>query len=216
MSDLIVAIDGPAGSGKSSVARLVAGRLRLPHLDTGGFYRAATLIALRAGVNPGDAEGIVDALGEVAITSRNGLTYIGDEVVEAAIRGPEVTAAVSEVSAHPEVRRLLVEKQRQWVAARGGSAVVEGRDIGTVVFPDTGVKVFLTADDEERARRRAKERGEEPDAHLDAIRRRDAFDGSRAVSPMTVADDATVIDTTDLTIGQVVDRVVSLARASLD
>lgn len=216
MSELIVAIDGPAGSGKSSVARLVAGRLRLPHLDTGGFYRAATLMALRAAVDPGNAADIVTALGDVEITSRDGLTCIGDEVVEAAIRGPLVTAAVSEVSAHPQVRRLLVAKQRQWVADRGGSAVVEGRDIGTVVFPDSPVKVFLTADDEERARRRARERGEDPEAHLDAIRRRDAIDGSRAVSPMAVAEDATVIDTTDLTIGEVVDRIVQLAQASRD
>lgn len=216
MPDLIVAIDGPAGSGKSSVARLVAGRLRLPHLDTGGFYRAATLMALRANVDPGDAAGIVHALGDVEITSRVGLTCIGDEVVESAIRGPEVTAAVSEVSAHPEVRRLLVAKQRQWVTDRGGSAVVEGRDIGTVVFPDTPVKVFLTADDEERARRRARERGEDPEAHLEAIRRRDAIDGSRAVSPMAIAEDATVIDTTNLSIGEVVEQVVRLAQTSRD
>lgn len=216
MSDLIVAIDGPAGSGKSSVARLVAGRLRLPHLDTGGFYRAATLMTLRAGVSPSDVAGIVALLGDIEITSRDGLTCIGDEVVEAAIRGPQVTAAVSEVSAHPEVRRLLVAKQRRWVAERGGSAVVEGRDIGTVVFPDSPAKVFLTADDEERARRRARERGEDPEAHLEAIRRRDAFDGSRAVSPLAVADDAVVIDTTDLTIGEVVDRIVGLAQASRD
>lgn len=216
MPNLIVAIDGPAGSGKSSVARLVAGRLRLPHLDTGGFYRAATLMALRADVDPRDPVGIVRALGDVDITSRDGLTCIGDEIVEAAIRGPKVTAAVSEVSAHPEVRRLLVAKQRQWVADRGGSAVVEGRDIGTVVFPDTPVKVFLTADDEERARRRARERGEDPEAHLEAIRRRDAIDGSRAVSPMAIAEDATVIDTTNLTIGEVVERVVGLAQASRD
>lgn len=216
MSNLIVAIDGPAGSGKSSVARLVAGRLRLPHLDTGGFYRAATLMALRADVDTRDPVGIVHALGDVDITSRDGLTCIGDEIVEAAIRGPKVTAAVSEVSAHPEVRRLLVAKQRQWVADRGGSAVVEGRDIGTVVFPDTPVKVFLTADDEERARRRARERGEDPEAHLEAIRRRDAIDGSRAVSPMAIAEDATVIDTTNLTIGEVVEQVVGLAQASRD
>lgn len=216
MSELIVAIDGPAGSGKSSVARLVAGRLRLPHLDTGGFYRAATLMTLRAAVDPDDVDGIVETLGDVEITSRDGLTCIGDEVVEAAIRGPEVTAAVSQVSAHPQVRSLLVEKQRQWVADRGGSAVVEGRDIGTVVFPDTPVKVFLTADDEERARRRARERGEDPAVHLEAIRRRDAIDGSRAISPMAIADDATVIDTTDLSIGEVVDRVVSLAQSSRD
>ncbi|MDX1448086.1 MAG: (d)CMP kinase [Acidimicrobiia bacterium] len=211
MPQLIVAIDGPAGSGKSSVARLVAGELRLPHLDTGGFYRAATLIALRAGIDPADGVAIVDALEGVEITSRDGLACVDGEIVEAAIRGPEVTAAVSQVSAHPEVRQMLVAKQRQWVADRGGSAVVEGRDIGTVVFPDTPVKVFLTADDEERARRRARERGEDPETHLEAIRRRDAIDGSREVSPMAVADDAIVIDTTNLMIGEVVETVVRLA-----
>ena len=208
---MIVAIDGPAGSGKSSVSRLVAGRLHLPHLDTGGFYRAATLVALRAGVDPGDAAGIVAALEGVAISSRSGVTVVGDEVVEGAIRDREVTAAVSVVSAHPEVREILVAKQQQWVAERGGSAVVEGRDIGTVVFPDAAVKVFLTADEAERARRRAKERGEDPGAHLEAIRTRDALDGSRPVSPMTAADDAVVLDTTDMTVGEVVERICGLA-----
>ncbi|MEX1272021.1 MAG: (d)CMP kinase [Acidimicrobiia bacterium] len=211
MPRLIVAIDGPAGSGKSSVARLVAGRLRLPHLDTGGFYRAATLVALRNGVDPRDAAGILAALEGVAISSRDGLTVVGDEVVEGAIRDREVTAAVSIVSAHPEVREILVSKQQQWVADRGGSAVVEGRDIGTVVFPDAPVKLFLTADEAERARRRAAERGEDPSAHLEAIRRRDAIDGSRRVSPMTAAEDAVVVDTTDMTVGEVVERICGLA-----
>jgi cytidylate kinase len=210
---LIVAIDGPAGSGKSSVSRLVAGRLRLPHLDTGGYYRAATLAALRAGVDPGDAEGILRVLGDYEISSRDGLTTLGAEIVESAIRGPEVTAAVSRVSAHPEVRAVLVEKQREWVVARGGSGVVEGRDIGSVVFPEAPVKIFLTADEEERARRRARERGEDPAEHLEAIRRRDAIDGSRLASPMTVAEDAVVLDTTSLSIGEVVQRVVDLAEA---
>ena len=211
MSGVIVAIDGPAGSGKSSVARLVAGRLRLPHLDTGGFYRAATLVALRAGVDPADAAGIVAALEGVEISSRGGLTVIGDETVEGAIRDREVTAAVSMVSAHPEVREILVAKQQQWVADRGGSAVVEGRDIGTVVFPDAAVKVFLTADESERARRRARERGEDPAVHLEAIRTRDLLDGSRRVSPMAAADDAVVVDTTDMTVGEVVERICGLA-----
>ena len=213
MPGLIVAIDGPAGSGKSSVSRLVAGRLRLPHLDTGGYYRAATLAALRAGVDPEDAEGILRVLGDYEISSRDGLTTLGAEIVESAIRGPEVTAAVSRVSAHPEVRAVLVEKQREWVVARGGSGVVEGRDIGSVVFPEAPVKIFLTADEEERARRRARERGEDPAEHLEAIRRRDAIDGSRLASPMTVAEDAVVLDTTSLSIGEVVQRVVDLAEA---
>lgn len=214
MSDLIVAIDGPAGSGKSSVARLVAGRLRLPHLDTGGFYRAATLIALRRDLDPGDAAEIVAALADTEISSEDGLTVIDDEVVEGAIREPNVTAAVSEVSAHPAVREVMVAKQRQWVADRGGSAVVEGRDIGTVVFPDASLKIFLTADQAERARRRARERGEEPTAHLDAIRQRDAKDGTRPVSPLAQAPDAVVLDTTDMSISEVVQAVVSLAETT--
>lgn len=193
------------------MARLVAGKMHLPHLDTGGFYRAATLVALRENVDPEDSAAIVAALEGVEISSRDGLTVVGDEVVEGAIRDREVTAAVSVVSAHPAVREILVEKQRRWVADRGGSAVVEGRDIGTVVFPDAPVKIFLTADEEVRARRRAKERGEDPSAHLDAIRRRDAIDGSRRVSPMTAADDAVVVDTTDMTVGEVVERICGLA-----
>lgn len=211
---MIIAIDGPAGSGKSSVARLVANRLHLPHLDTGGFYRAATLVALRLGLDPGDGIGIVAALDGLDITSRDGVTMIGREAVEGAIRDHEVTASVSQVSAHPEVRTILVAKQRQWVTNRGGSAVVEGRDIGTVVFPDAAVKLFLTADDDERARRRGIERGEDPQVHIEAMRRRDAIDRSRKVSPMAAADDAHVVDTTDMTIGDVVDLVVSLAEAA--
>ncbi len=192
------------------MARLVAGRLRLPHLDTGGFYRAATLVALREGVDLADSEAVVAALDGVEISSRDGLTVVGDEIVEGAIRDREVTAAVSTLSAHPEVRKILVAKQQRWVADRGGSAVVEGRDIGTVVFPDAAVKIFLTADEAERARRRAKERGEDPSAHLEAIRTRDSLDGSRRVSPMTAADDAVVVDTTDMTVGQVVERICGL------
>jgi CMP/dCMP kinase len=213
VSELIVAVDGPAGSGKSSVSRLVARRLRLPHLDTGGHYRAATLVALRRGIALDDGAAIVAALGDVEISSENGFATIDGQVVEGAIRGPDVTAAVSEVSAHPEVRRQLVELQREWVADHGGSGVVEGRDIGTVVFLDAGLKIFLTADETERARRRARERGEDPILHLEAIRRRDASDGSRLASPMTIADDAIVIDTTHLAITQVVDTIVSLAEA---
>lgn len=212
MSGLIVAIDGPAGSGKSSVARLVAARLKLPHLDTGGFYRAATLLALRADADPHDADAVVGVLEGVEISSLDGLTVIGDEIVESAIRDREVTSYVSQVSVHPRVREILVDKQRRWVANRGGSAVVEGRDIGTVVFPDALVKIYLTADEDERARRRARERGEDPSAHLEAIRHRDSIDGSRQVAPLTAAADAVVVDTTDMEIGDVVETIVRLAE----
>ncbi len=212
MSALILAIDGPAGSGKSSVARLVAGRLRLPHLDTGGFYRAATLMALRHGIDPGDAVGIVKAIEATEITSQDGLTVMDDEIVEGAIRGPDVTGAVSAVSAHPEVRDMLVQKQRKWVSDRGGSAIVEGRDIGTVVFPDAQLKIFLTADAMERARRRAREFGENPAKHLKAIERRDAYDKSRDISPLVAAVDAVVIDSTEMSISEVVQTIVGLAE----
>jgi cytidylate kinase len=213
VSALIVAIDGPAGSGKSSVARLVATRLQLPHLDTGGFYRAATLMALRHDIDPKDAVGIVNAMEGIEVTSRDGLTVIDDEIVERAIRGPEVTAAVSAVSAHPEVREMLVQKQRKWVMDRGGSAVVEGRDIGTVVFPEAQLKIFLTADAMERARRRAREFGEDPAKHLEAIERRDAYDKSRNISPLVAAPDAIVVDTTEMSISEVVQTIVGLAES---
>lgn len=213
MSDLILAIDGPAGSGKSSVARLVAARLRLPHLDTGGFYRAATMMALRHGIDPGDAVGIANALETTEITFQDGLTVMDGEVVEGAIRGPAVTAAVSAVSAHPEVRAMLVQKQRKWVRDHGDSAVVEGRDIGTVVFPDAELKIFLTADAEERARRRAREFGEDPAKHLAAIERRDAYDKSRNISPLVAAADAVVVDTTEMSISEVVQEIVGLAES---
>jgi cytidylate kinase len=213
VSALIVAIDGPAGSGKSSVARLVATRLQLPHLDTGGFYRAATLMALRHDIDPKDAVGIVNAMEGIEVTSRDGLTVIDDEIVEGAIRGPEVTAAVSAVSAHPEVREMLVQKQRKWVMDRGGSAVVEGRDIGTVVFPEAQLKIFLTADAMERARRRAREFGEDPAKHLEAIERRDAYDKSRNISPLVAAPDAIVVDTTEMSISEVVQTIVGLAES---
>ncbi len=213
MPGLILAIDGPAGSGKSTVSRLVATRLRLPHLDTGGHYRAATLLALRNGIPLDDGRAIAAVLQDVQISSRDGLTTIDGEVVEGAIRGSDVTAAVSEVSAHPEVRREMVETQRAWVRDNGGSAVVEGRDIGTVVFPHAPLKVFLTADEAERARRRGRELGEDPALHLEAIRRRDLVDGSRSTSPLAVADDAVVIDTTHLTLAEVVEAIVAMAEA---
>ena len=209
MSGLIVAIDGPAGSGKSSVSRLVAQRLGLPHLDTGGHYRAATLLALRAGVDPGDEDGIVSVLARTSITSEGSRTFIDGADVEDAIRGEDVTAAVSEVSAHPEVRRRLVAMQRDWARLHDGG-VVEGRDIGSVVFPTAPVKVFLTADESIRAERRARERGEDLAAHRAAIERRDRYDSARKVSPLTVPDGAVVIDTTDMLLEDVVDEVLAL------
>jgi len=203
----VVAIDGPAGAGKSTVSRAVAKVLRVPHLDTGALYRAVTLAALRAGVTIDDAE----ACGEIARTAvleqRGGRTFLDDEDVEDAIRGEDVTAAVSTVAAHASVRDALVPLQRD--LARNG-AVVEGRDIGSVVLPDADLKVFLTATPEERARRRAHEVGA-----VDAGRRlaeRDARDAGRPIAPLTVAPGAWEFDTTGTSLDEVVGRVAARAR----
>jgi cytidylate kinase len=150
---VVIAIDGPSGSGKSTVARAVAAELGLQVLDTGAMYRAVTLAVLRAGAGLDDAETCAAIARASAISVEGGVTMLDGRDVSGEIRGPLVTSAVSIVSAHPEVREILVARQRAWVARHGGG-VVEGRDIGTVVFPDATVKVFLVASDEERARRR--------------------------------------------------------------
>lgn len=216
-SDVCIAIDGPAGSGKSTVARTVARRLGLRYLDTGAMYRAATWLALRDGVH--DA----DALTGLAETMRLELSDWPDDVlvrvegtdVTTAIRSPEVGAAVSAVSAVPGVRRVLVDRQRAIVA--GGGIVVEGRDIGTVVLPDAPVKIFLTATGDARAQRRAAERGAVSPAGVAVTRveidARDRLDSGRTVSPLTRADDAVEIDTTTMTIDQVVAAVLARVDA---
>lgn len=205
----VVAIDGPGGSGKSTVSRRLAERLGLPHLDTGAFYRAATLAVLRTGADAADADQVVAAIEGVDFDQRQGVMFLGGEDVGRAIRTEAVTAAVSAVSAHPLVRERMVGLQRAWVARHGGSAVVEGRDIGSVVFPEADLKVFLTASTEERARRRARETdADERDIATDLIRR-DRYDSTRDASPLVAADDAMVVDTTDMTIGEVVDALLA-------
>lgn len=209
-SPLVLAIDGPAGSGKSTVARLVSERLRLPHLDTGAMYRSVTLAVLRADVQLDDEDAVADAAHRAKITVGPSTVVIDGVDVTSAIREPAVTAAVSQVAANRGVRLVLAEAQRQWARARGG-AVLEGRDIGTAVFPDATVKVYLSASVEERARRRAAETGDTDIlAMQEAIAERDHLDMTRATDPLTVADDAVVIDSTSMGIEGVVDSVVEV------
>jgi cytidylate kinase len=210
---VIVAIDGPSGSGKSTVARGVADALGFDVLDTGAMYRAVTLAALERGVDPADADACALVADEIRLEVGD-LVLLDGRDVTSAIRSPEVTATVSQVSAHPAVRRELVERQRAWVASRSGG-VVEGRDIGTVVFPDATVKVFLTASDEERARRRqrdehAADRAVVVDEVREDLARRDRKDSDRKVSPLRAAVDALTIDTTGRSVEDVVGEIVQV------
>jgi cytidylate kinase len=216
--DGVVALDGPSGTGKSTVARRLAQRLGARYLDTGAMYRAATVAVLRAGVDPNDAGAVVDVVASSRIDigtdpAAPSVSVDGDRVDDA-IRSADVTAAVSAVSAVPEVRTRMVTQQRRLIGA--GGIVVEGRDIGSVVWPAARPKVFLTASAEIRARRRAGELG--PQADVDAvaadIARRDGLDSSRATSPLAKADDAVELDTTDLDIDAVVERLVSMTLES--
>ena len=205
----VIAIDGPAGSGKSTVAKAVADRLGLAYLDTGAMYRSVAFAALRDGVDPGDGEALAKLAGNLDIDLGERVLVDGTDAT-AAIRGPDVTAVVSTVAAHPAVRAEMVRRQRLWASEHGGG-VAEGRDLGTVVFPDADVKVFLTASEEERARRRQHD-DRAPDVNVVAadLARRDALDSNRAASPLRPADDAVVIDTTGRTVDDVVDQVVGL------
>lgn len=222
----MVAIDGPAGSGKSSVSRAVAQRLALRYLDTGAMYRAVTWAVLQAGVDPEAADDVrrwITGPSPAVIASGTDPSAPTIEVdgldVSEPIRGSTVTGAVSAVSAVPEVRAWLVDLQRRAVADAPTGIVVEGRDIGSVVLPDATVKVYLTADSAVRAQRRATETSNEVDGRELAsterqLRERDAKDSSRAVSPLTRADGAIELDTTDLTFDQVVDAVCGLVEGA--
>ena len=214
----VVAIDGPAGSGKSTVARGLATALGLPTLDTGAMYRAVALAALDAAVDLGDADAVAAVARAAHIELEDGATRLDGRDVSAEIRGPRVTGAVSQVSGHPPVRAVLVERQRAWVEHHGGG-VVEGRDIGTVVLPDAPLKVFITARDEVRAARRqrdevAAKRTVEVDAMRDALGERDRADGTlgRATRPEDAAPDAVVIDTSDVPAEDVIADVVARAE----
>jgi cytidylate kinase len=214
----VIAIDGVSGSGKSTVARGVAEALGVHVLDTGAMYRAVTLAVLEAGVPVDDASACAAIAQRVVISVVDGLTAIDGRDVSDAIRGPDVTATVSTVAAHPLVREVLVAFQRRWVEERHGG-VVEGRDIGTVVFPDAPVKVFLVASDHERARRRHRdEQAAAREVAVDDVRadlaRRDAIDSGRVASPLRPAGDAVIIDTTSMSIDEVVADIVARARRS--
>ncbi len=212
----VVAIDGPSGAGKSTVARGVAAALGFEVLDTGAMYRAVTFAVLEAGVDPTDADAAAALARRVRIDQEGVTTRLDGRDVSAEIRTPEVTSTVSTVAAHPAVRAVLVELQRRW-AATHGAGVVEGRDIGTVVFPDAVLKVFLTASDTERARRRRDEDNPDGTVSVDAVRadlgRRDHLDTTRPASPLVPADDAVRIDTTDRPVGDIVDEIVTQYRA---
>ncbi|HEX9642511.1 MAG TPA: (d)CMP kinase [Acidimicrobiia bacterium] len=210
---MVVAIDGPGGVGKSTVTRALALDLGCEYLDTGATYRAATLAVLHAGVDPGDSAAVVACVAAARIEYLDGAVHLDGRPVAAQARSEAVTAAVSAVSAIPEVRAMIVAVQRAWVDERNGRAVVEGRDIGTVVFPDAALKVFLTARPDVRAARRASDAeaaGKEFDDVLADLERRDAFDAHREASPMVPAPDAVVIDTSDLSVAEVVGRIVRL------
>ncbi len=210
-SPMIIAIDGPAGSGKSTVARAVSERVGIPYLDTGAMYRSVAFAALRAGVDPEDAEQVSNLARELVLVMRPDGTVLvdgADATIE--IRGPEVTRAVSIVAANPTVRSEMRSRQRQWAREQGGG-VMEGRDIGTVVFPDARLKVYLDASPEIRAARRSKEVADlSYESVASDLARRDALDQNRAHDPLTVSEDACVIDTSHLSVEEIVDSILEL------
>ena len=207
---MVIAIDGPAGAGKSTVARAVAGELGFTYLDSGAMYRCVALAALWDGVDVDDGEVLGDLAEGLEIDFDGPRVLLGGRDVSGEIRTPEVSGAASRVSVHPRVRAAMVGRQRHLIAL--GDYVAEGRDIGTVVSPEAPLKVFLTASDEERARRRAADTGEEVAAVLEAQRRRDARDSEREHGALRVAEGAVELDTTGLGLEEVVARVVDFAR----
>ncbi|CRK51320.1 Cytidylate kinase [Rhodococcus sp. RD6.2] len=217
---LVVAMDGPSGTGKSSVSRRLADALAARYLDTGAMYRIATLNVLRSGVDVDDADAVSAATEALVLSvgtdpSSDRVLLAGEDVTDE-IRGGAVTAAVSAVSAVPRVRELLVDKQREFIAQHP-RIVVEGRDIGTVVLPDADVKIYLTASAEARALRRnaqnvAEGRGDDYKAVLADVQRRDHLDSTRAVSPLRPADDSVLVDTSEIGIDDVIGRLLMVVR----
>jgi cytidylate kinase len=215
MEGLLIAIDGPAGSGKSSVARAIADELGFINLNTGAAYRAVALVALQEGVSLDDGASLAGVSRRVSLDA-GGARVDGKPVPEDELRTPEVSAVASAVSARPEVRAVLLDVQREAArrANREGGAVVEGRDIGTVVLPEAELKVYLSAAPEERARRRAHQTGREAELERikEAMSQRDRQDSERETSPLKPAPDAVILDTTSLSLEGVVSRVLELVR----
>ncbi|MDJ0428893.1 (d)CMP kinase [Rhodococcus fascians] len=216
MSALVVAMDGPSGTGKSSVSRRLASALQASYLDTGAMYRVATVWVLRSGVEPTDADAVAKAVAalplEIGKDPLSETVLLDGEDVSGEIRGDAVTKAVSAVSAVPAVRELLVQMQRD-LANSSTRIVVEGRDIGTVVLPDADVKVFLTASPEARAERRNKQnieqgRDDDYESVLADVQRRDHADSTRAVSPLRPAEDSVIVDTSELDLDGVIERLL--------
>jgi cytidylate kinase len=207
---MVIAIDGPAGAGKSTVARAVAAEIDFTYLDSGAMYRCVALAALEKGESLDDGEALGTLAEGLEIGFDGPRVLLGADDVSEAIRTPDVTAAASRVSVHPRVRAAMVSRQQQLITA--DDYVAEGRDIGTVVSPDSPLKIFLTASDEERARRRAAETGEDVESVLDAQRRRDARDIEREHGALRPADDAIELDTSSLSLEEVVGRIVDMVR----
>jgi len=217
-NSLIIAIDGPSGSGKSSVSRAVASELGLDYLDTGSMYRAMTWFLQDLGIDISDAQLVsmsakADVIQPSIDPSEPGIRVAGKDV-STEIRGPKVTQGVSAVSAVPAVRELMVNRQREIAAQSKSGIVVEGRDICAVVLPEAPVKLFITADAEARANRRAKETGEEVEETISSLAKRDLADSTRTISPLEIAEGARVIDTTNLELSEVVAQVIDIARAT--
>lgn len=211
----VIALDGPSGTGKSTVARGLARRLGFRYLDTGAMYRAVTWAVLREGVDPGDEEAVTDLAARTTITVATDPDHqhvtVDGHPVDREIRSRAVTTAVSPVSAAPGVRALLVAAQRQLIGS--GSVVVEGRDIGTVVTPGAPLKIFLTASQDARASRRSRQDGTSDRSSTAAdLDRRDTYDSSRAHSPLRAAEDAVQVDTTSMGVAEVIQRLVDLAQ----
>lgn len=211
MTVRVIAIDGPAGAGKSTVARQVAERTGLPFLDTGAMYRCVALTVLRRGIDPADTESVERIAASLDIRVNNGTTLMDGENVSSEIRTPRVNSVVSTIATNSGVRTVMRLAQRRWAEEVGGG-VVEGRDIGTVVFPDAVLKIFLTASPVVRARRRVAESGGDVEDVARSIAERDRIDSTRADSPLRPAEGAHLVDSSDRSVEQVVNDIVSLYR----